>query len=87
MIDWLLSNQPHIIRWSRWIILCCAAALLGISRLPHNAFDRIVAIMGLIVVATIFVIWLGVALTTIFKPRLFGELRRRRAEATNSRQR
>jgi hypothetical protein len=83
MIDWLLAAQPHVVRASRWIVLCCGMGLLGLASLPHNTVDRIIAIVGVVVIAAVFALWLGMALITILTPRLFHNLRRRSKVATS----
>ena len=81
MIDWLLSAQPHALRASRWIVLCCCLALLSLASLPHNAADRIIAIVGVTVIFVVFALWLGMVALAILKPRLFDDLRRKRSNA------
>lgn len=80
MIDWVLARQRGIVGGSRLIVAGCAFALIGIASLPHNAVDRIVAIIGLALVAIVFFVWLAVVTLTIAHPRLFRQLRERRAE-------
>jgi len=80
MIDWLLANHPHFIRFSRWIVVACGGALLAIASLPHNAVDRVIAIVGVLLVGLVFAIWLAIALITIIRPRIFADLRQRRAQ-------
>jgi hypothetical protein len=87
MIDWLLANQPHFVRYSRWILAVCAAGLLGISRLPRSPVDRVIAIVGLAVVALLFGLWLMITLVTIMRPQAFTEMRRRRTDAAALRDR
>jgi len=79
MIDWVLAHHRNIVRFSRWIVVGCAVALLGISQLPPNPLDRLVALLGIAIIVPAFLIWLGVALITILRPRLFEDLRRRRS--------
>ena len=79
MIDWVLARQRGIVGGSRFIVAGCAFALIGIASLPHNAVDRIVAIIGLALVAIVFAVWLAVVALTIAHPRLFRRLRERRA--------
>ncbi|PXA86406.1 hypothetical protein DMC47_34860 [Nostoc sp. 3335mG] len=81
MIDWLLSNHRHFVRFSRWIVAACATALVGIAGLPRTPFDRLAAIIGVSFVALIMLVWLVIVLVTILRPRIFAELRQRRAEA------
>ena len=71
MIHWVVSQRVALIRYSRWILALCAFALAGIAQLPHNPLDRILAIVGIAAVGSVFLIWLTVALVTIFRPRLF----------------
>jgi hypothetical protein len=80
MIDWLLMNHRHFVRASRLILASCAAALVGIASLPRTQIDRMVAVVGVAIVAAIFLVWLGIVLTTIIRPRLFVEMRERRAK-------
>jgi hypothetical protein len=80
MIDWLLANHPHFVRYSRWVLAACAAALLGIANLPRNPLDRVIAIVGLATIALVFAVWLALVLTTILRPRTFEDMRRRRAD-------
>ena len=80
MIDWLLARQRGIVGGSRFIVAGCAFALIGIASMPHNAIDRIVAIISLIFVAIVFFLWLAVVVLTIAHPRLFHRLRERRVE-------
>lgn len=82
MIDWLLKGQGHLVRFSRWIVLGCAMMIVGISRLPRTSVDRVIALVILVVIGTIFAVWLLVILVTILAPGLFDNLRRRRAEAS-----
>lgn len=81
MIDWVLARQRGIVGGGRFIVAGCAFALIGIASLPHNAVDRVVAIIGLILVAMVFFVWLAVVVLTIAHPRLFRRLRERRASA------
>ncbi len=81
MIDWLITHHRDAIRASRWIVVGSGAALLGLASLPHNPADRIIALVGLAIVAVVFAAWLGIMLVTILRPRLFGELQRKRAAA------
>ncbi len=78
MIDWLLTNHHHFVRASRWIIAGCAAALMGIASLPRTPIDRVVAIAGIAAIGLVFFVWLGIALLTILRPRIFAEMRQRR---------
>jgi hypothetical protein len=78
LIDWLLANHRMIVRWGRWIVLACVAMLLGIAQLPHNAVDRVLGIVGLLVVGTVFVAWLALAVVSLAFPRSLETLRRRR---------
>jgi Na+/proline symporter len=87
MIDWLLANHPHLVRYRRWVVVACAAALLGIARLPPNPLDRVIAIAGLALVALVFAVWLAIMLVTILRPRLFEDMRRHRAERAMARDR
>ncbi len=79
MIDWILAHQPSVVRFSRWIVVACAFALLGISRLEPSPLNRIVAIVGLATIGLVFAAWLAIVLITIIRPRLFDDLRRRRS--------
>jgi len=81
LIDWVLARQRGIVGGSRFIVSGCAFALMGIASLPHNAVDRIVAIIGLVLVAIVFAVWLTVVVLTVANPRLFVRLRERRAPA------
>ena len=85
MIDWVLARQRGIVSGSRFIVAGCAFALIGIASLPRNAVDRVVAIIGLILVAIVFFTWLAVVALTIAHPRLFRQLRERRAGAAGKR--
>jgi len=79
MIDWLLTNHHHFVRASRWIVAGCAATLMGIASLPRTPIDRVVAIVGIAAIGLVFFVWLGIALITILRPRIFSEMRQRRA--------
>jgi hypothetical protein len=79
VIDWLLINNRAFVRHSRWMMAGCAFALIAIASLPHNAVDRVLALIGLATVGVIFLLWLGVVLVTLVRPRLFDEMRRRRS--------
>jgi hypothetical protein len=81
LIDWVLARQRGIVGSSRFIVAGCAFALIGIASLPHNALDRVVAIIGLVLVAIVFAVWLAVVVLTIAHPRLFRRLRERPADA------
>lgn len=85
MIDWVLARQRGIVGGSRFIVAGCAFALIGIASLPHNAIDRIVAIVGLTLVAIVFAVWLAVVVLTIAHPRLFRRLRESRAAVATKR--
>lgn len=85
MIDWVLARQRGIVGGSRFIVAGCAFALIGIASLPHSAFDRIVAVIGLMTVATVFLVWLAVVVLTIANPRLLRRLRERRADVVGKR--
>jgi DNA-binding transcriptional LysR family regulator len=87
VIDWLLANHPHFIRFSRWIVVACAAALLGIARLPHSAVDRVIAIVGILLVGLVFALWLAVVLVTIIRPRTLADIRQSRANGASLRNR
>jgi hypothetical protein len=78
LIDWVLARQRGIVGGSRFIVAGCAFALIGIASLPHNALNRIVAIIGLALVAIVFFVWLAIVALTIAHPRLFRQLRERR---------
>lgn len=75
----MLARQRGIVAGSRFIVGGCAFALIGIASLPHNAVDRVLAIIGLILVTIVFLVWLAVVTLTIAHPRLFRRLRERRA--------
>lgn len=79
MIDWLLTNHHHFVKASRWIIAGCAAALMGIASLPRTPIDRVVALIGVVIIGLVFIVWLGIALLTILRPRISAEMRQRRA--------
>ena len=81
MINWLLSNHRGVIRASRWIVIACALALLGIAGLPHNAVDRAIGIVGIVLVAGAFLAWLALAVAMVVRPRLVHDLQRKRADA------
>jgi lipopolysaccharide/colanic/teichoic acid biosynthesis glycosyltransferase len=85
LIDWVLARQRGIVRGSRFIVAGCAFALIGIASLPRNAIDRILAIVGLTLVAFVFFVWLAVVALTIAHPGLFRQLRERRASVTGKR--
>jgi|GEM_PF-2941487 len=87
MIDWLLANHHHFVRFSRWMVVACGGALLGIASLPHNAIDRVIAIVGLLLVGLVFAVWLAIALITIIRPRTFADIRQRRARRASLRDR
>ena len=78
MIEWLLANHRGIVAGSRFIVGGCAVALIGIASLPHNNIDRFVAVIGILVIALIFLGWLAVIVVTIANPRLFHRSRDRR---------
>jgi hypothetical protein len=78
LIDWLLANHRAIVAGSRYIVGGCALALIGIASLPHNSIDRVVAVIGILAIALIFLGWLAVIIVTIAHPRLFHRLRDRR---------
>lgn len=80
MIDWLLANHRNIVTASRFIVGGCAIALIGIASLPPNNVNRIVAVVGILAIALIFLGWLAVVIVTIAHPRLFHRLRDRRRE-------
>lgn len=79
MIDWLLMNHHYFVRASRWIVMGCAAALLGFASLSPTPVNRIIALAGIAAVGLVFLIWLVIALVTIFRPRIFVQMRQRRA--------
>lgn len=79
MIDWVLANHREIVRFSRWLVVACGAALFGIASLPHTTFNRLLAIAGLAAIGLVVVVWLSVVLVTILHPRLFAEIRQRRS--------
>ena len=54
MIDWLLANQRGIVGGSRYIVAGCAFGLLGIASLPRNAFDRVIAMIGVTAIGFVF---------------------------------
>ena len=81
MIDWLLRRQGDIVRYSRWIVVGCALALFGVSRLPRTPLDRVLAIAVVVTAGTVFAVWLVVTLVTLLMPGLFNDLRRHRAAA------
>ena len=78
MIDWLLTNHHHFVRASRWIVAGCAAALMGIAGLPRTPIDRVIALIGVVIIGLVFIVWLGIALLTILRPRFFAEMRQHR---------
>lgn len=78
MIDWLLANHRNALRWSRFIVLGCVLALLGIAALPHNAFDRVLGIAGIGIVALVFAGWLALATLSLLAPRRLEKIRRHR---------
>jgi hypothetical protein len=80
MLDWILANHRDLVRASRWIVTGCGLALMAIAQLPHDLFDRALAVVGMICVAIAFLIWFGVVIVTIVRPRTFEEIRRRRAD-------
>ena len=75
----MLARQRGIVGGSRFIVAGCAFALIGIASLPRNAVDRVVAIIGLTLVAIVFFTWLAVVALTIANPRLLRRLKERRA--------
>ncbi len=81
MIDWLLDNHRGIVGWSRWICAGCALALVAIAGLPRGPIDRVIAIVGLALIAAIFVSCLTTVVVFLVRPRLFDRIRARRAEA------
>jgi lipopolysaccharide/colanic/teichoic acid biosynthesis glycosyltransferase len=85
LIDWVLARQRGIVAGSRLIVAGCAFALIGIASLPHNAVDRVLAIIGLVLVAIVFVVWLAVVVLAIARPGLFHRLRERRVGVTKKR--
>jgi len=73
MISWLRANHRDIVAYSRLIIIGCGAALIGIASLPRTTAWRIVADIGLVGVAFVFLLWLGVALAAVLRPVLLRE--------------
>jgi hypothetical protein len=83
VIDWLLSQNPRSIRgWSYFIVAGSAAALLGLSKLPHGALNRTIAIVAVIAMTLVLLIWSSFVLTAIMMPRVLEDARRRRSDAT-----
>lgn len=77
MIHWIATNRFAIIRHTRWVIVGCGLALLGLADMPHTETGRLIALIGICATLLVFLTWFLVALIMILHPRLFERVRRK----------
>ena len=77
MLHWIVAHRFAFIRHTRWVIVGCGLALLGLADMPHTSVGRLIALLGICATLLVFLTWLLVALTMILHPRLFERVRRK----------